>query len=131
MHDIVTAKKRITEVFKQNQKRCYTVDWTVLIGITIAFSLIRWQKGEMKSKFFLNEVLFLWAFVLLLDVAVRYFNNTYSFSLYNYLPKTAEIWIGSILILCFACYLSFKVWRKLAKTTVDTNKLNNIQKKLD
>jgi ABC-type transport system involved in multi-copper enzyme maturation permease subunit len=107
------------------------VDWTILIGVTIALGLIRLEKGEIRSKFFLKEVFILWAVVLLLDFAVRYFNKTYSLSLYNYLPVTAEIWIGGIMIFSFACYLSFKIWRKHAKTMVDTNKPNNIQKKLD
>jgi hypothetical protein len=68
------------------------LDWNILIGITIAFGLIRWEK--MKSKFFLKEVLILWALVSLLDVVSRYLTKIYSFSLYDYLPMNAEIWLG-------------------------------------
>jgi hypothetical protein len=104
------------------------VDWTIFIGVTIALGLIRLEKGEIRSKFFLKEVFILWVVVLLMDFIVRYFNKKYSFSVYNYLPVTAEIWIGGIMIFSFACYLSFKVWRKHAKTTVDTNKTHNLKK---
>lgn len=107
------------------------VDFTDLVGVTIAYGLIKWQKGEVRSKFFLKELLFLWGFLLLFDTVIRYFKKTYSFSIYDYIQMDVEIWLGSILIFSFAYYLSIKVWRKNSNDSVGTDDLNQNKKKLD
>ncbi|MEH7236721.1 hypothetical protein [Bacillus sp. JJ1562] len=91
------------------------------LGVVLALALFRWEKKELHLKTFLIEVIVVCFFIFLFQLIGTYITSKLGFMPVDFLPEGLEIWIGSILILSFACYLSFRGWRKKGASNSDEN----------
>ncbi|MFS0821887.1 hypothetical protein [Bacillus sp. 1P02SD] len=81
-------------------------------GVILTLALIRWEQKELHFKTFLVEVVILCIFIFLFKLIGTYLTSKLNFMPVDFLPEGLQVWIGSILIFSFVCYLSFRGWRK-------------------
>ncbi|MEH7385273.1 hypothetical protein V7147_07685 [Bacillus sp. JJ1521] len=92
---------------------------SMYIGVILAIGLIRWEQKRLQLKTFLMEVVFMCIFITIFQLVVIIIKNKLNIRSVDFLPESLEVWVGGIIIFAFACYLSFRGWRKKGASNSD------------
>lgn len=85
---------------------------SMYIGVILALGLIRWEQKKLDLKSFLIEVVLMCIFISIFQLVGTFIVNKLDIKPVDFLPEALEVWVGGIIIFAFACYLSFRGWRK-------------------